>query len=172
MKTKLTLLDDQYRFGGTPHVREISRGIVSDGKGRYAIHYLERNDIFGSYQYYETPGGGIDAGETPEAAVVRECREEIGYRVRVIASLGEVDDAYNLIGRTNHNHFYLCERFGENMGPHFVSLGDRVIKKTLWLSIPAILGLYRRMPEEGVPLLVKRREMPVWEQALVATKGK
>jgi hypothetical protein len=35
--------------------------------------------------------------------VVRECREELGYKVKVIAELGEVDDYYNLIHRNNHN---------------------------------------------------------------------
>jgi 8-oxo-dGTP pyrophosphatase MutT (NUDIX family) len=33
-------------------------------------------------QYWKSPGGGIEAGETPEEAAIRECREETGIIVR------------------------------------------------------------------------------------------
>jgi len=38
----------------------------------------------------ETPGGLIDAGETPRAAAIRELREETGFRAGRIESLGWV----------------------------------------------------------------------------------
>ena len=33
--------------------------------------------------YWELPGGKVEAGEDPEDAVVRECREELGVEVAV-----------------------------------------------------------------------------------------
>jgi 8-oxo-dGTP pyrophosphatase MutT (NUDIX family) len=38
------------------------------------------------------PGGRIDAGETPEAAALRELHEEIGLRLEPTAVLGRLDD--------------------------------------------------------------------------------
>jgi 8-oxo-dGTP diphosphatase len=35
-------------------------------------------------EYYSIPGGGIERGEAPEEAVVRELREEMGVDIRVI----------------------------------------------------------------------------------------
>jgi 8-oxo-dGTP diphosphatase len=172
MKLIASLADDQYPFTYCDHVREISRAIVTDGKGNFAVHNVKRKDMFGSFDYYETPGGGIDKGETAEQAVVRECREELGYKVKVLAELGEVDDFYNLIHRNNHNHFFLCEREGAFLGTKFVSAGDQFIKKTLWLPINDVLALYEKAPQTGVPLLVERRETPIWRLALQLTSGK
>jgi ADP-ribose pyrophosphatase YjhB (NUDIX family) len=166
MKINLSLSDDEYPSQPTKEVREIARALVSDGAGHYAVHHIVRNDLFGSFDYYETPGGGVDAGETPEIAVVRECREELGYQVKILAELGYVDDFYNLIGRENHNYYFLCVREGSYLGKRFVSAGDQMIKETLWLPLKEVIALYEGVPEGKLPNLVKARELPFWKQAL------
>jgi A/G-specific adenine glycosylase len=44
---------------------------------------------------WEFPGGKCHAGEKPERAVVRECREELGVNVKMLAKLAEVRHAYS-----------------------------------------------------------------------------
>ena len=39
--------------------------------------------------WWEFPGGKVEAGETPEQACVRECREELGVELALGARLGE-----------------------------------------------------------------------------------
>jgi len=166
MKILLNLSDQEYPPQPIKEIREIARGLVSNGHGHFAVHHVVRNDIFGSFDYYETPGGGIDQGETPTQAVERECKEELGYDVRVLEDIGFVDDYYNLIGRENHNHYFLCLREGEGFNKHFVSEGDHYIKETLWLPLPEIIALYQAVPDGKLPNLVKARELPFWEEAL------
>lgn len=50
-------------------------------EGRVAVVVLP-NGVF-------LPGGGADDGETPEATVRREVREEIGHEVEALTFLGE-----------------------------------------------------------------------------------
>ena len=51
--------DDQYPRKGDWKERRIARGVVINEDGLFAIHQIKRNDIFGNYTYYETPGGEL-----------------------------------------------------------------------------------------------------------------
>jgi A/G-specific adenine glycosylase len=44
---------------------------------------------------WEFPGGKCRQGESPERAVVRECREELGVGVKALSKLAEVPHAYS-----------------------------------------------------------------------------
>lgn len=172
MKIVAKLVDSEYPNRGFTHTREIVRAIVYDEKGNVAIHNVVRNDKFcpeGPQSYYETPGGGVDAGESYEVALHRECHEELGYDIEIVGELGEVDDDYNLIGRHNKNHYYLAKRTAF-VGKHFVSDGDSLIKATLWVPIDEAIRLYQAMPDHYVSQIVKNRELPIFLLAKKAMK--
>ncbi|MCR5079044.1 MAG: NUDIX hydrolase [Bacilli bacterium] len=164
MAIDLSLHDTFYPFEGFDHIRNIARAIIMDDNGGFAIHRIHRVDIFGDVEYPETPGGGVDEGESFEEAVIRECEEETGYRVEVISFLGEVRDYYNLIKRKNVNRFYLCKA-KTFVGKHFASSGDGFIQKTEFLPIEEIISLYESLPEEGIRGIIRQRELPIWLEA-------
>jgi ADP-ribose pyrophosphatase len=60
--------------------------IAVDNDGNVLLEKQYRQAI--GKELLEVPAGGIDAGEGPEAAVVREMREETGWRPRRITKLG------------------------------------------------------------------------------------
>ena len=67
---------DKKDYGGCDHcfVRDSARSIIiRDGKIAM-VHSLK-------YDYYKFPGGGIENGENPVEAMIRETREEAGLEV-------------------------------------------------------------------------------------------
>jgi len=65
--------------GGGP--RRVAQAVIVGDEG---VLLTVRRDLRG----WELPGGTIDPGETPEAAVVREVREETGLEVEIERPIG------------------------------------------------------------------------------------
>ncbi len=55
--------------------------VRSSARGILIRHGLVAMIHSAKYDYYKFPGGGIEAGETPEEAMIREVAEEAGLRV-------------------------------------------------------------------------------------------
>lgn len=67
---------------------DISAGIlVRDGR----VLICRRMDGDGVAGLWEFPGGKREAGETPEACLIRECQEELGVTLDAPALLTELD---------------------------------------------------------------------------------
>jgi ADP-ribose pyrophosphatase YjhB (NUDIX family) len=61
-------------------------GVITDSAGRVLLTRL--TDRTSSAGWWTLPGGGVDHGEHPEAAMVREVHEETGLRVGATALIG------------------------------------------------------------------------------------
>lgn len=69
-------------------------------KGRIYVQRRMPTDSWGGL--WEFPGGCIEAGESPEEAVVRELREETGFATRVVDKLGIIRHGYTTYHVTLH----------------------------------------------------------------------
>ncbi len=69
---------------------------------RSAVLLILRRDV----PVWVLPGGGIDVGEEPESAIMREILEETGFRVKIKRLVGHYSPVNRLAKET---HLYECE---------------------------------------------------------------
>ncbi|MBN2386431.1 MAG: NUDIX domain-containing protein [Anaerolineales bacterium] len=88
--------------------------------------------------YFTFPGGGVEAGETPEGTIQREIHEELGLEVAVRRLVAEI------WFRGRPQLHYLVEAvggtFGTGTGPEMVSPHPgRGTYKAVWMPIDQVL---------------------------------
>lgn len=99
--------------------------------------------------YWTLPGGGVEAGETPAEAAVREVWEETGLRVKVTRLLWE--GTYGHGARTSPEYCYLVVPEAEGEGLHTVALGldpeeahlpshHRLLQGVAWVPLSDLTG--------------------------------
>jgi len=71
---------------------EVSCAIILDGE---RILITQRSALMTHPLKWEFPGGKLQAGETPEACIIREIREELGLEVSVRQLLPSVKHSYS-----------------------------------------------------------------------------
>ena len=77
-------------------------------KGKIMVLHLKyNNDKFGPLDYYETPGGGVEDGETIHSALERELQEEIGSEGKILSYLGIVGIEYKAYHAIAVCHMYV-----------------------------------------------------------------
>lgn len=82
---------------------EVAAAIIHDDEGR--IFATQRG--YGDWKdYWEFPGGKIEADETPEAALEREILEELDTRITIERLLATIEYDYPTFHLTMH--CYLC----------------------------------------------------------------
>jgi len=75
---------DNLNLSGKAFVRIAARAVIMDGDSLCLIYSPSCDE-------YKFPGGGVEHGESVEAALVREVREEVGAIVdRIVSRIGEI----------------------------------------------------------------------------------
>ena len=121
---------------------EVIAAIIHDDQGR--IFATQRG--YGEWKdYWEFPGGKMEAGETPEEALKREIWEELETRIEVERLVETVEWDYPTFHLTMHCYLCLVESGHLELKEHEAAkwLGKDELESVNWL--PADWNLVRKL---------------------------
>lgn len=120
----------------------VRAGVVLIENEKVALIERFRN----STHYYVFPGGGKDAGETPEEAAIREMEEETGLRVKIKRKIAEIHFGLS------YQQYFLVERisgeYGTGTGEEYTDADPD--NPTQGIYIPTWMPIYELPEHENV----------------------
>ena len=130
----------------------IRAGIVLIQAGKVAL--IERHRA--GLDYYVFPGGGVDEGESPEQAAIREAMEELGVEVAIKQKVAVIH-----LGQQSRQVYFLVEQtggeFGTGAGEEYTDAdpdsSDEGIYIPVWMPIDE-LSLHQNIHPADVAKLV------------------
>lgn len=129
-------------------------GVLLIADGRVALIERHRD----GEHYFVAPGGGMEPGESPGDAAVREAFEELGIAVRLLEHALTIDEAAR--GRSRQHYWYAAadtDQFGPMTGPERSSHFNTY--ERVWIDLTELRGLDVR-PSGLLAVLRERRSRP------------
>ncbi|MGM9970536.1 MAG: NUDIX hydrolase [Anaeroplasma sp.] len=119
MKLLFKMDEMDYELSWKSFKRPSSRGIYIKGNKIAMIHSIK-------YNYYKFPGGGIESGENPVQALIREVKEETG----LIVNINTIKE-YGYVHRIQKSKFKQNEVFEQDNYYYFIECEDNAISQKL-----------------------------------------
>ena len=140
----------------------IRAGIVLIRDNKVAL--IERHRA--GMDYFVFPGGGMDKGEKPEQAAIREAMEELGIEVAIKQKIADIQ-----LGQKSRQLYFLVEQtggeFGTGTGEEYTDSDpdnpEEGIYIPIWMPIEQ-LPLYDNIYPASVARLVVRSVTEGWKE--------
>ena len=159
---------DKKDYGACTHTftRNSARSIIIRNGKIAMIHSLK-------YDYYKFPGGGIETGETPIEAMIRETREEAGLIV-----ISETVREYGYVHRiqksdnddkecfVQDNYYYLCDVMDDLTSQNLDDYEKKESYQLEFLAPVAAINKNRSVKESPYNQLMLEREARVLEMLI------
>lgn len=156
LNDKMLLGKDAWTNATPP--RYTARAILQRQDGRYAVLYLPQ------WGLYSLPGGGMQAGETPEQALRREVMEETGCLCDSIAELGEIYENRAHADFAQVSYYYVVSTKGAVSAPRLTKKEKSFGTELQWHTLEQTLTLIQGFrPKTGQQTFLRARDLAALE---------
>ncbi|MBP6945770.1 MAG: NUDIX domain-containing protein [Candidatus Pacebacteria bacterium] len=148
---------------GSYPLREAARAVVSDENGMIALLHVSKEN------YYKLPGGGLESSEDKFSALQRECLEEIGCEVEIIAEAGSILEYRKIFNIRQISYCYVAKTKGAKGIPDFTQHEKDRGFEIIWLQpekAKQALSESQATSDEG-RLYIVPRDLALLEAALI-----
>ncbi|MEU6247009.1 NUDIX domain-containing protein [Glycomyces sp. NPDC047010] len=139
--------------------RRCARVLLVDGDDRVLL--FRSTDYMGpGVEYYVTPGGGLDAGESLEAGAVREVFEETGLRLDgplgpvVAETAGTWSDSPELVVESEDAYFFVRTAHFEPVRDGLEAIEREEFTEAVWLTVPEVTRIDALVFPAGIATLL------------------
>ena len=159
MKLLKEIKDRDYSSDTTWKIREASRAILFDKNDLIPLLFVAK------YNYHKLPGGGIDEGEDEAQALIRECLEEVGSKIKVNGEVGKIIEFRSKWDLKQISYCYYGKIISKGK-PDFTEKELSQEFKIVWLSLKdAISKVEKDKPENYEGSFIQKRDIEFLKKA-------
>ena len=126
-------------------IHKIARAVIIKGN-HILLAFDPRPEPFHYYelgvQFYYLPGGHIEEGESPENALVRELKEELGLHGQIPGFLGTVEHIWSFKGDDvcchTHEHNFVFTAEIQDLSPLIIPSSQEENVAFRWISLESL----------------------------------
>lgn len=135
------------------------RGLLIKDNKVGLLHIKGLDPLFGKRNHLETPGGGIDEGETPIEALKREMLEETGFTIKNIQYITTVSVEYNPLNRIDVSKIYACEINQDTHKTNLLDYEKEIFDNFAFYDLDTIEESFNKFKDDGVCNIIYQRDL-------------
>ena len=141
-----------------------ARVVLLDDNNKVAVIYV------GKVNFYTLPGGGIEEGETPEQAAIREMKEETGCNSEIIRTLGLIEENSKTVNWNGLATGFMSKVKGSKGTPRLTQEEMDEDAQLQWYDVREALNIIANQDiskvDDGIGLIIQERDVTLLNEAI------